>query len=73
MIGRGQLALGLAVFIAAKLLGTALFARLYVCVLGVRDTVHHWLRRQRAYRLARLALRRLRRYLPRRGPRGANS
>jgi hypothetical protein len=83
LIAHGQLALGLSVFIAAKLLGTALFAwlfsltrptllgvpwfaRLYAWVLGVRDTVHHWLRRQRTYRLARYWLRRLKRWLPRR-------
>lgn len=82
LIAHGQLALGLAVFIVAKLLGTALFAwlfsltrptllgvpwfaRLYAWVLGVRDTVHHWLHRQQAYRLARLQLRRLRRKLRR--------
>lgn len=81
LIGQGRPVFGLLVFIAAKLLGTALFAwlfgltkatllgvpwfaRLYAWGVGVRDTVHHWLRRQRAYRVARLALRRLRRWLP---------
>lgn len=80
LIGHGQLALGLAVFIGAKLLGTALFAwlftltkpalltlgwfaALYHWALDVRATVHHWIRRQRPYRAARIAIRRLRHFL----------
>ena len=37
------------------------FARAYRWVIGVRDTVHHWIRRQPAYRRTRLAIRRWRR------------
>jgi hypothetical protein len=78
LIAQGQLALGLSVFIGAKIVGTALFAwlfaltkptlltlpwfaRAYRWVIGVRDTVHHWIRRQPAYRKARLAISRWRR------------
>lgn len=42
------------------------FAALYGWVLGVRDTVHAWIRRQRAYRIARWRLRRWRLALKRR-------
>lgn len=75
LIAHGKVALGVGVFIAAKIVGTALFAwlfaltkpallslpwfaRAYGWVIGVRDTVHHWIRRQRAYRLTRLLVRR---------------
>lgn len=76
LIAHGRLTLGLSVFIAAKIVGTALFAWLFALtkpallslpwfaaaygwVVGVRDTVHRWIRRQRAYRLTRLLARRL--------------
>jgi hypothetical protein len=76
LIARGQVSLGIVVFLGAKVLGTALyawlfsltrpallslpwFAWLYGRMVFVRDTVHAWIRRQPAYRAARLAVRRM--------------
>lgn len=42
------------------------FATVYVWVVGVRDRVHAWIRRQRLYRMARWRLRRWRKALKRR-------